>query len=87
MVTIKWSYLGDVMKTIQAGKFKAQCLALLDSVANSHIPILITKHGKPVAKVVPADPKDINVLKPLKNSVAFLGDVIAPIDEKWEAAN
>ena len=75
------------MKTIQAGKFKAQCLALLDSVANSHIPILITKHGKPVAKVVPADQKDIKVAKPLKNSVVFLGDVISPIDEIWEAAN
>ena len=48
------------MKTIQAGKFKAQCLALLDSVAKSHIPILVTKHGKPVAKVIPADQKDIN---------------------------
>ena len=75
------------MKTIQAGKFKAQCLALLDSVANSHIPILITKHGKPVAKVVPADQKDIKVAKPLKNSVVFLGDVISPIDEIWEEAN
>ena len=75
------------MKTIQAGKFKAQCLALLDSVANSHIPILITKHGKPVAKVVPAEQKDIKDEKPLKNSVVFLGDVISPIDETWEAAN
>ena len=75
------------MKTIQAGKFKAQCLALLDSVANSHIPLLITKHGKPVAKVVPAEQKDVNIEKPLKDSVVFLGDVISPIDENWEATN
>ena len=75
------------MKTIQAGKFKAQCLALLDSVANSHIPLLITKHGKPVAKVVPAEQQDFNIKKPLKGSVVFLGDVLSPIDETWEAAN
>ncbi len=73
------------MKTIQAGKFKAQCLALLDSVAKSRIPLLITKHGKPVAKVIPADRQDINTKKPLKGSVTFLGDVISPIDENWEA--
>ena len=72
------------MKTIQAGKFKAQCLALLDSVANSHIPILITKHGKPVAKVVPAGKQDVEDDKPLKNSVVYLGDVFSPIDEEWE---
>ncbi|MCH7676509.1 type II toxin-antitoxin system Phd/YefM family antitoxin, partial [candidate division KSB1 bacterium] len=38
------------MKTIQAGKFKAQCLALLDAVAQTNEPLVITKHGKPVAK-------------------------------------
>jgi hypothetical protein len=70
---------GGIMKIIQAGKFKAQCLALLDSVANSHIPLLITKHGKPVAK------QDINIEKPLKGSVVFIGDVISPIDENWDA--
>ena len=75
------------MKTIQAGKFKAQCLALLDTVANSHIPLLITKHGKPVAKVVPAEAQDIKTEKPLKGSVVFIGDVISPIDEEWEAVN
>jgi len=74
------------MKTIQAGKFKAQCLALLDSVAKSHIPLLITKYGKPVAKVVPIDQQDIENDKPLKNSVVYLGDVISPINEEWEAA-
>lgn len=38
---------------IQASVFKARCLALLDEVARSHQTIVVTKHGKPVAKLVP----------------------------------
>jgi prevent-host-death family protein len=48
------------MKIIQAGKFKAQCLALLDEVAQSHNPIVVTKHGKPVAKIVPIENQSDN---------------------------
>lgn len=42
-------------RTIQASTFKAQCLALLDEVAASHDPVIVTKHGRPVAKLVPLD--------------------------------
>lgn len=74
------------MKVIQAGKFKAQCLALLDEVAQSHDPIIVTKHGKPVAKIVPVEDQCDNEKKTLKGSVVYMSDVISKIDEKWEAA-
>lgn len=49
-------YLGCMSEvTIQASAFKARCLALLDEVARSHSTIVVTKHGKPVAKLVPID--------------------------------
>jgi prevent-host-death family protein len=41
------------MKTIPAGEFKAKCLALLDEVRDSHTEIVVTKRGKPIAKLVP----------------------------------
>lgn len=41
------------METIQASEFKAKCLALLDEVARTGETIVITKHGEPVAKLVP----------------------------------
>lgn len=41
--------------TIPAGQFKAQCLALLDEVAETGRPIVVTKHGRPVARVVPLE--------------------------------
>ena len=43
------------MRTMAAGKFKAQCLALMDEVQSKRIPVLVTKNGKPVAKLVPID--------------------------------
>jgi prevent-host-death family protein len=43
------------MKQMAAGEFKAQCLAIMDQVFESGEPVLITKHGKPVAKLVPAE--------------------------------
>jgi prevent-host-death family protein len=40
---------------IGATEFKARCLALLDRVAEEHVEYLVTKHGRPVARVVPID--------------------------------
>ena len=40
------------MKQIPAGKFKAQCLAVMDRVSQTGEPVVITKHGKPVVKLV-----------------------------------
>lgn len=42
-----------VMKTLAAGKFKDVCLQTLDEVASTRRPVVITKRGKPVAKLVP----------------------------------
>lgn len=49
-----------VMKTITASQFKARCLRLLDEVAETGEPLVITKHGRPVARLEPpARPKDL----------------------------
>jgi len=74
------------MKTIQAGKFKAQCLALLDVVAQTHEPLVITKHGKPVAKLLPFDSEKESSETPLKGLATFVGDIVSPIDDEWEAS-
>ena len=43
------------MKEMAAGVFKGQCLAIMDQILESGEPVLITKHGRPVAKLVPAE--------------------------------
>ena len=69
-------------KTIPAGKFKAECLGLLDEVEATGEPLVVTKHGRPVAKVVPVEAE-----KPasLLGSVRFIGDIVEPIDDAWDA--
>lgn len=72
-------------QTMGAGQFKAQCLQLMDLVQEKHLSILITKHGVPVAKLVPIDETPIKLFGALKGSIKIEGDIIGPIDEKWDA--
>ena len=69
------------MRSVPAGKFKAQCLALLDDVAQTREPLIVTKRGKPVAKVVPIEDE----VPTLQGSILWQGDVVSPIDARWEA--
>lgn len=71
------------MRTIPAGKFKAECLALLDEVAASGEEIIVTKRGKPVARVLP-----LEAPPSLEGSVTFLvsdEELMAPIEAEWDA--
>ena len=70
--------------SIPAGEFKAKCLKLLDKVAEDRQPLIITKHGKPVAQVVPIPAKK-NIVGSMKGSVLWMGDIISPIDVEWDA--
>lgn len=73
------------MKTIPAGQFKAKCLALLDEVAQTKELLVVTKHGKPVACLTPYVDSDLKLKNPLKGSVIFETDILAPIGDAWEA--
>ena len=73
------------MVEITASQFKARCLALLDEVAESGTELVITKRGRPLARVGPLDDDDAS----LEGSVEQLVDddeLIAPIEVDWEAA-
>ncbi|HEX9344239.1 MAG TPA: type II toxin-antitoxin system prevent-host-death family antitoxin [Actinomycetota bacterium] len=56
-------------RVVMASRFKERCLALLDQVAETKVPVVVTKHGKPVAKLVPIDEP---VAKPMMGSVRLL---------------
>jgi prevent-host-death family protein len=73
------------MKTVAVGKFKAHCLALINEVARSNESLIITKYNKPVVKVTPYDTQKELKNKPLKDAAIYIGDIISPIDEEWEA--
>ena len=72
--------------TMPAGEFKARCLAVMDQVRETGEEVIITKHGKPVAKLVPVIEQDSPPLfGRLKGWVTYEGDVMSPIDVEWEA--
>lgn len=70
------------VRQIAAGKFKAECLSLLDEVAATGEEIVVTKRGKPVAKLVRASPE----LPPsLRGSVVCERRLLDPTGERWDA--
>ena len=66
------------MKKMAAGKFKVHCLAVMDEVAAKREPVLITKHGKPVAKLVPVNEKKDEIYGFLKGKIKIKGDIVKP---------
>jgi prevent-host-death family protein len=75
------------MKKMPAGEFKARCLAVMDEVQQTGVPVLITKHGKPVVKLVPApDPAD-DVFGYMAGKVKIVGDIVGPVTplKDWES--
>jgi prevent-host-death family protein len=79
--------LSHAMKKMPAGEFKSRCLTVMDDVRKTREPVLITKRGKPVAKLVPADKTDTSFLGCLEIVVRITGDIESPIEppEAWEA--
>ena len=72
-------------RQIAAGQFKATCLALLDEVQRERSEIVITKRGKPVARIVPVEEEAPIFFGRLKDKTKILGDIISPIGEIWDA--
>jgi len=70
---------------IAAGEFKAKCLGLLDEVQKQRKEVVITKRGKPVAKLVPVSSRPPSFIGSMKGTMEILGDIVSPIDVHWEA--
>ncbi|HXN32267.1 MAG TPA: type II toxin-antitoxin system prevent-host-death family antitoxin [Polyangiaceae bacterium] len=70
------------MKQMAAAKFKEQCLALLDEVDDEGI--VITKRGKPVAKLIPIRGESANLIGSLKAKIRIKGNILST-GIKWDA--
>jgi prevent-host-death family protein len=75
------------VKRMAAGNFKARCLAVMDQVLETGEPVLITKHGKPVAKLVPAQNNADDIFGYMAGKVKVVGDIVGPVTplEDWES--
>lgn len=69
-----------------AAKAKARFLELLDTVHETHSPIVITKRGKPVAQLMPIEEKPaFEIFGCMKDTVTYIGDIVSPEPDVWEA--
>jgi prevent-host-death family protein len=70
------------MKTMGAAQFKAQCLAILDSIEPEGL--VITKHGRPVAKLVPVTTGSAALIGALKGTLRIKGSILST-GARWDA--
>ena len=73
------------MKTMPAGEFKVHCLKVMDEVQSKRESVIITKRGKPVAKLVPLEKEKDDIFGFLKGKGKVLGDIVSPIltPDEW----
>ena len=73
--------------TLSISEFKAKCLRLIEDVAQKHVELVISKRGRRLAKVVPFEAEHPSILGFMRGTATIHGDVVAPLDERWEAAD
>ena len=75
------------MKRIAAAKFKAHCLKLMEDVRKTRQAVVITKRGRPVAKLAPLDDARDDFIGRLDGMFEIVGDIESPIEplEAWDA--
>ena len=71
--------------TIGAGEFKAKCLQLIDEVAERRQELIITKRGRPLAKLVPIE-STRSLFGAMAGSVTAEEDIVSPLDVRWDAS-
>ena len=79
------------MDSMAVSKFKATCLAVLEKVRQTGEPVLVTKRGEPLARVMPPpvpEPKKKSAFGCMAGTAEIVGDILEPLpEEDWEVLN
>jgi prevent-host-death family protein len=67
------------MKQMQASAFKARCLSVMDDVQATGEPVIVTKRGKPVVKLVPVKQESDDIFGSMASEVRIVGDIESPV--------
>jgi prevent-host-death family protein len=70
---------------VSAADFKAHCLSLIDRVRQERSEVVVTRYGKPVARLVPFEQEPPAIVGFLAGTVTSYGDLVSPVGEEWEA--
>jgi prevent-host-death family protein len=72
------------MKTVAAARFKEQCLSILDHLDQDGL--VITKHGKPVARLLPIERASADLIGSLQGAIQIEGDIMST-GVTWDAGD
>ena len=87
-MTIEVLFVECAMKRVyQAGEFKAHCLEIMNLVYQKHVEVTITKRKTPIVRLVPLEDKAPKLFGCMAKTGKITGDIIAPIEEEWDACH
>ncbi len=72
------------MKEMKASEFKAKCLQLMDDVAATGEPVVVTKNGRPVSRLEPYRQRPTTLFGSLAGAMILTADIVDPLDVEWE---
>jgi len=74
-------------RTMPAGQFKTHCLSVIDEVHNRREEVIITKYGKPMARLIPLNEKPASIFGFMRGQGRIIGDIISPVfpEDDWES--
>jgi len=77
------------MKQMRASVFKARCLSIMNDVQATGEPVIVTKRGTPVVKVVPVEPRKNNLFGFMAGEFKITGDIENPVVplKQWKVMN
>jgi prevent-host-death family protein len=67
------------MKRMQASVFKTKCLTVMNEIQATGEPVIVTKRGRPVVKVIPAEPEKGDILGFMAGEFEIVGDIESPV--------
>lgn len=67
------------MKQMRASAFKARCLKVMNDIQATREPVIVTKRGKPVVKVVPVEPENDDIFGFMAGKAEIIGDIESPV--------
>ena len=79
--------LMSILKAVSVSEFKAHCLQYLEETRTIHTELLVTKRGKPIAKIVPVTNEGMPfAYGDMQNSITLKSNILDPIDTEWDVA-
>ncbi len=76
----------NTVAMVETSEFEANCVLLIDQVAETGTPLVITRNGTPVAQLGPVVSRTRTLTGAHRGMIDVVGDIVAPIDEEWETA-